>query len=156
MTGYKRRYSLFPKLMSQVVEPLTKPLFKSRGLAGTNFVADWPRIVGKELAGHCWPEKISFPQGKKTGGTLCVACENGFATEIQHMQPMILERLNVFYGYQAVSRLAISHSAKRATPKKAVAKQPPRAQVNPAAVSNIDDPELKQALQSLANTLSGK
>jgi hypothetical protein len=98
-----RKYSPFPKQMAQVVEPLTKPLFKSRGLAGTNAISDWPRIVGKELAGHCWPEKISFPQGKKTGGTLTVACENGFATEIQHMQPLILERLNVFYGYQAVT-----------------------------------------------------
>ncbi len=152
----KRRYSMFPKQMAQVVEPLTKPLFKSRGLAGTNAISDWPRIVGKELAGHCWPEKISFPQGKKTGGTLTVACENGFATEIQHMQPLILERLNVFYGYQAVTRLAISHSAQKPAKKKSVVKPAQRAKVNPAAVSSVDDPELKAALQSLANTLVGK
>lgn len=148
--------SRFPKTLSQCIEPLTKPLFKSRGLAGTNAISDWPHIVGKELAGHCWPEKISFPQGKKTGGTLTVACENGFNTHIQHMQPIILERLNVFYGYQAVTRLAISHSAPRPTAKKPAEKPIHHPKINPTAVSSVDDPELKQALQSLANTLGGK
>lgn len=147
---------LFPKTLARAIEPLTKPLFKSRGLAGTNAISDWPRIVGKELAGHCWPEKISFPQGKKSGGTLTIACENGFATEIQHMQPIILERLNVFYGYQAVTKLSISHSIHKPLQKKTVEKPLPAAQINTAAVSGVDDSELKNALQSLANTLSGQ
>jgi len=151
-----RKYSFFPKRIAQYVEPLVKPLFKSRGLAGTNVIADWPRIVGSELAFHCWPEKISFPQGKKTEGTLTIACENGFATEIQHMQPVILERVNVFYGYQAVTRLSISHSLRRPAPKPKISAPSRKVEIKAGAVEDISDPELKTALQSLANTLGGK
>lgn len=147
--------SLFPKPLHKIIEPLVKPIFKTRGLAGAHFLADWPRIAGEELASHCVPEKLSFPSGSKTGGTLTIAVENGFALEFQHMQPVILERINMYYGYQAVTRLAISHSFPQ-RPKEP--KQIPATSAATAAyeVKNISDPELKTALQSLANSLSGK
>lgn len=147
--------SLFPKPLDKIIAPLVKPLFKPRGLAGAHFVTDWPRIAGEELAAHCAPEKLSFPSGGKTGGTLTIAVENGFALELQHMQPVILERINTYYGYPAVARLAISHNFARRVEKP---QQPPSPPASGARyeVKNIADPELGAALQSLANSLGGK
>jgi hypothetical protein len=154
MKEEKRRYYLFPKTLAQCVDPIAKPLFKARGLAGTRMLTDWPQIAGKELASHCWPEKVSFPKGKKTDGTLTIGVENGFALELQHMQPVILERVNRFYGYQALTRLAIYQGATRKKPS--IVKAPPR-KISGAVYdpSSIQDPELKKALQSLANSLNG-
>ncbi len=149
--------SLFPKTLAKIVEPLTRPLFKSRGLAGTQLLTDWRRIVGDSLADHCAPEKISFPPGVKTGGTLTIAVENGFALEMQHMQPVILERLNIYFGYQAVTRIAISHGFQPAAAKPTAA--PPAVVLDESSVlaaDAVNDPELKAALQSLANSFSGK
>ena len=111
----------------------------------------------ESLARHTIPEKLTFSRGQKTGGTLTIACENGFATELQHMQPIILERLAGYFGYQAVARIVISHSwIPAAAPQTAVALSPAPLPVECSQLAdNIEDEELKAALQSLAHTLSG-
>jgi hypothetical protein len=152
-TTDKRYYSLFPKTLESLIEPLTRPVFKEKGLAGARIITEWPNIVGRSLAAHCIPEKLSFPRGKKTGGTLTIAVENGFATELQHMQPQILERLSGYFGYQSVSRITISHSYLKAQSitKKSTAKTP--CAIDTSALESLDDPELKLALQSFAQGL---
>ena len=153
----KRRWSLFPKPLSGCIEPLTRPVLKSKGLAGSRVLTEWPNIVGEALADHCMPEKLSFPPGKKTGGTLVIAAENGFATQLQHMQPVLLERLAMYFGYKAVERITIAHTYVPA-PRKAVPAPP--AAVLPAAsaalADGVEDDELRAALQSFAGALSGK
>ena len=154
MSEKRRYYSLFPKTLSNCVEPLTRPVLKERGLASARLITGWSDIIGRPLADHCLPEKLSFPPGKKTDGTLTVAVENGFATDIQHMQPYILERLASYFGYRAVNRLVISHSFqsnKKPAPKKSVPSNP---ELKPVITSDIDDPELKEALESLARAMT--
>jgi hypothetical protein len=156
----KRYYSLFPKTLASCVEPLTRPVLKTQGLAGSRVLTEWESIVGVQLSHHTTPEKLSFPNskktgGKKTGGTLVISVENGFATELQHMQPMILERLASYFGYQAINRIAISHTWPteiKAEPVKPKATLP---RESCALTDGIEDDELRDALKSLAETLSG-
>jgi hypothetical protein len=153
----KRKYSPFPKALAQVVEPLTRPVFKAQGLAGSRLLTEWQEVVGPSLAKHTMPEKLSFPQGKTVGGTLTIAVENGFATEVQHMQPIILERLATYYGYKAVNRIVISHSWTPVPVEKPQAPPPaslPRESTKLA--EEATDSELKDALTSLAKTWSGQ
>lgn len=159
----KRQCYLFPVSLSECIESLTKPALKSKGLAGSRLLTGWEAVVGPALARHTIPEKLTFSINKKTGGqkthgTLTIACENGFATELQHMQPMIIERIAQYFGYQAVSRITISHSW---IPAAAVRPQPPSLpstlpQECVALTQTIDDPELRAALQSFAKSLSGQ
>lgn len=153
----KRRSSLFPKQVGVCIEPLTRPVLKAKGLAGSRILSEWPSIVGAGLADHCIAEKLSFPTGKKTGGTLTISVESGFATQIQYMQPVILEKLAVYFGYKAVDRIAIAHTY---VPQKPVAKPPAkRGFLNKESVqitAQVEDDELRAALESLARTLSGE
>lgn len=153
----KRRFSLFPKTLAACVEPLTRPALKTQGLAGSRILSDWESIVGPYLFRHTVPEKLSFPRGQKTGGTLVISTENGFATELQHMQPAILERLAVYFGYQAVTRISISHSW--AQPAPPLPEPPPAPRLPPECqrvAEGVSDPLLREALASFARTLSGK
>lgn len=150
-----RIWSLFPKTLSHCIEPVTKPIFKTQGLAGSRIINEWPSIVGEHLANHCIPQQLSFPPKKKIGGTLCIAAENGFATELQHQEPMILERLATYFGYRAVSRITISHTY---VPE--IKKNPgPRKATIPtdctAMAEHVEDDELRAALTAIAKTLSG-
>lgn len=151
----KRYFSLFPKTLERCIEPLMKPVLKTQGLAGSKIISDWASIVGPELARRSVPEKLSFPAGKKSGGTLMISVENGFATELQHMQPIILERLASYFGYKAIVKLGITHNWPAARP--AEAKKPAKAPL-PADCSRmadeVEDDELKAALKSFAQTLS--
>jgi len=149
-----RRYSLFPKTLAACVEPLTRPLFKAQASATTRLMTQWESIAGPELARHTAVEKLSFPQGKKTGGTLTISVENGFATEFQHMQPFILDRLGEYFGYRAIDRIAISNTFTPATATPGKARKTTLPPDCSRMADKVEDGELKEVLQSLAKTLS--
>ncbi|NBO19010.1 MAG: DUF721 domain-containing protein [Proteobacteria bacterium] len=151
-----RRPSLFPKTLGDCIEPLTRPAMKANGLAGSRILTEWASIVGPQLAAHSAPEKLSFPRGAKTGGTLTISTESGFAPQLQHMQPIILERLASYFGYAAISRITISHSWARPA-EKAPPRKPPTLPKGSASITHeVEDPELRAALVSLAKTLAGE
>ncbi len=150
-----RRHSLFPKTLSKCVERITAPVLKTQGLAGSRIISEWQSIVGVNLAGHCLPQKLSFTAGKKTDGTLSIAVENGFATELQHLQPLILERLAVYFGYRAVSRINISHTYVPEVKK--TTKKPLQKTLSADSIlltKQVEDAELREALENIAKTLA--
>jgi hypothetical protein len=152
VTNY-RKNSMFPKTLSACIEPVTRPILKTQGLAGNRILSEWSQIVGEKLAAHSIPQKLSFPAGKKTDGNLTIATENGFAPEVQHMQAVILERLATYFGYKAVSRITISHSYVSDVPKlKPKLKGTLKASSIELATS-VEDEELRAALTDIAKTL---
>lgn len=154
--GEFRRSSMFPRTLSQCVEKVTLPVFKTQGLAGTKIITEWEAIVGKKLAEHCIPQKLSFPTGKKTDGTLSIAVENGFATELQHLQTAIIDRAAVYFGYKAVTRISITHSYTAETQKKpSVAKKNILPKECCELTTTIEDNELRTALSNVAKALAG-
>ena len=147
MSNETRRYARLPKPLGEYVEPVIKPVLKDKGLAGSRIISDWAKIVGTQLAGRSIPEKLNFPRGKTTDGTLTIAVENGFATELQHQQHLILERLAIYFGYKAINRITISHTLPR---KKSVKKAAPALVAFPVeSLEIVEDAELKEALKGL-------
>lgn len=144
----KHRFSRFPKTLGDCIEPVIRPALKDKGLAGSKILTDWQKIIGEPLASRCVPQKLSFPRGKTTGGTLTIAVENGFATEFQYMQPVILERLAIYFGYKAIDRITINHTL----PPKIARKKSAPSSVIPASADHlldeVEDAELKEALKA--------
>lgn len=156
MSEDKRTWSLFPKTLSACIEPAVRPVMKTQGLAGSRIINEWPSVVGETLAAHCIPQQLSFPPGKKSGGTLSVAVENGFATELQHLQPLIIERLATYFGYKAVVRVTISHTyVPEAAPPAPKARAATLSAEHTDLSTHVQDPELRAALEAMAKTLSG-
>jgi len=145
---------LSPKTLSQILEPITKPVFKAHGLAGNRIISEWPVIIGEKLSMHCIPQKLSFPAGKKTDGTLCIAVENGFAPELQHMQAVIMDRLAIYFGYKAISRITISHSYAPINEEEKKPSSSKPSSTNFFISEEIDDVELRSSLDNIAKSLS--
>tara|TARA_B100001540_G_C15814171_1_gene646177 strand:+ start:3805 stop:4344 length:540 start_codon:yes stop_codon:yes gene_type:complete len=103
MTTRSRR----TKPIADALRGYTSKAFRRFGFAQREVISRWPEIVGTVLADHCLPEKLSFPPGQKTGGTLHVRVGSGFALELQHLEPLVIEKINVFYGYPAVQKLRL-------------------------------------------------
>jgi hypothetical protein len=59
------------------------------------------------MAARTAPIKLAFPRGQATLGTLHVRVTGPFALELQHLTPQVIERINGFFGYAAVGRLAL-------------------------------------------------
>lgn len=97
------------------VDRLTRGAFGAHGFAYAQILTHWETIVGPELADFCQPERLRWPPGqerikherRRLGGTLTVRVEGPAAIELQHESPNVIERLNTYYGYQAVTALKI-------------------------------------------------
>ncbi len=78
-----------------------------RGFGEGALVTDWPAIVGPELATLSAPERLAFPPGERQGGVLHVRVAGPMAVELQHLEPLVIERVNGHFGHRAVARLRI-------------------------------------------------
>jgi hypothetical protein len=143
------------------VNKLTRQTFGQRGLADGTIVHNWVSIVGDMLGASSQPEKITYATGQRGRGTLHLRVANsGLATEIQHLEPMVLERVNAYFGYQAVARLKLIHGP---LPDPAPIAEPVLRPLNKEQtraledeLCNVDDPELKAALKGLGQSVKGR
>ncbi|MFO1189439.1 MAG: DciA family protein [Alphaproteobacteria bacterium] len=139
---------------------VTASAFGRRGLAMGRLLSDWASIVGAEFAARSLPERFVFPRGARTGGVLRLRVAPGWALMIQHVTPQIIERINGFFGYRAVDRLAVIQGPLPAS--RAKKPEPAARPLTPAdetaiasAVAPVTDPELRQALSRLGAALKG-
>jgi hypothetical protein len=131
--------------------------FRKFGFVQSSIVSRWKEIVGPRYAAVSSPESIRFPPGRKSGGTLTLVVEGAHAPMMQHVAPAIAERVNNFFGYPAVERIAFRQGivqAARAKPRPA----PPSLRPIPAdlgdSLREVADPELRACLESLARGLA--
>jgi hypothetical protein len=138
---------------------VTRPVFGRRGFVSGALVVDWPAIVGSAVAAHTQPERIRFPTRDRSGGTLVIkVASSAFATELQHLEPLILERVNSHFGYRAVARLHLRHgplplpaSRRPLRPSPDVAEG--ESGGGDAALAAVEDPELRAVLARLGRRL---
>ena len=130
--------------------------FKRFGFVQSAVVSRWKEIVGERYAKVSSPESIRFPTGKKSGRTLTLLVEGAHAPLVQHLGPMIIERVNRFFGYQAIVQIAFRQGRMPTAAPRRVA---PVKGVVPADLGEglraIADPELRACLESLAGHIAG-
>jgi hypothetical protein len=140
---------------------IAKPVLGKHGLGEAQLLQEWPAIIGDELARYCWPIKLSFPRGERRDGTLRLRVASALALEIQHREPVLLERINGYFGYRAVVRLALVQGP---PPLKERAPPPPAPRPLAAAerralerrLDGVADPALRAALERLGSAIIGK
>ncbi len=119
MTIRRRQF----RAIGATVEKLTKPVFGRRGFGSPAIVNDWPEIIGGILAEHTFPERIAYPTGKRSEGTLHLKIDSAaLALELQHLAPQIMERVNTYFGFKAVADIRILQGP---LPEKPEKKPPP-------------------------------
>ena len=128
--------------------------FKRQGFASAEIVTRWAEIAGPEIAAHSEPLKIQWPRSELDGrqaATLILRVEGPAAIEIQHLSGVILERVNRFFGWPAVGRLALRQAPLARREEKPAPKAPDPAIAAAVAAelpATLDD-ELRQALARL-------
>jgi hypothetical protein len=153
----KRRGSM--RALAGEVAKIAAPVLGKRGFATAQLITEWPSIVGAEWAEKLTPERLSFAAGERRDGTLRVRVASGLGPEVQHRTPLLLERINGFFGYRAVARLALIQGPPARPPR------PPRRVPAPLAaperqaldrrLAGIEDPALREALRRLGEAVMG-
>jgi hypothetical protein len=140
-----------PRAAGDLLGDIGGQSFKRFGFVQSSIVSRWREIVGERYAKASSPESIRFPAGKKAGGVLTLLVDGAYAPLIQHLTPLIIERVNRFFGYAAINRIVFRQGKPPAPPA-----LPERPQLRPVpkelgeGLREIVDPELRACLESLA------
>jgi hypothetical protein len=144
----------YARPLADLVRRTLADTFARQGFASTELITHWSDIVGAEIAAHCEPLRLKWPRGGDPDApepaTLVLRVEGPVAIEIQHLSPVILERVNRFFGWRAVGRLALRQAplARRAVPPERPAPDP-EAAARLAATLDVSDEDLRNALARL-------
>ncbi len=137
--------------VAEIVPDVGRAAFRRFGFVQSSIVSRWGEIVGDRYATLSAPESIRFGQGKRSDGVLTLVVAGAHAPMFQHVVPVVIERVNRFFGYAAVGRVVIRQGEIPAPRAKPV---PPPFTVVPTELGDslrtIADPELKAVLESLA------
>jgi len=125
--------------------------FRRFGFVQSAVVSRWAEIVGPRYAAVSAPESIKFPHGKRAEGTLALVVRGAHGPMMQHIVPEIIERVNRFFGYAAIVKVAIRQGDVPAPPTR---QAPPSIRAVPVELGDslraIADPEFKAVLEALA------
>src|SRR3974390_2230065 len=99
------------KPLSLLLSDVFSEAYARQGFAARELVTRWAEIAGAEIAAHCEPLKLQWPRPveghPQDPATLVLRVEGPMALEIQHASDVILERVNRFFGWPRVGRLAL-------------------------------------------------
>lgn len=147
--------------LAELLNACLSDAFKQQGFASAELVTRWTEIVGPEIAAHAEPMKVQWPRAVGSDapepGTLILRVDGPTAIEIQHLANVILERVNRFFGWQAVNRLALRQAPLSKRGKQPL-KTPDPADVARIAASlpQVADDRLREALGRLGAALKPK
>lgn len=165
LTQAPRRRERGPKPLSEQIAATARAIFRKRGFQQVHILRNWAAIVGDGLASMSAPEKLSFPRAKgdeqrrAEGGTLTVRVDGPMALEFTHQEPQILERINSYYGYRAVTRLKLVQAPlpqprlrRKRSFRALTAKEEEALRLETGA---LESPELQASLEALGRRVLG-
>lgn len=130
--------------------PFLKKILSKKATMTVDVLLFWEQIVGEELSSYTFPEKIMFKNKERTNGVLCVNVANGaFALELQHREKFVLDKVNAFFGYQAVCSLRIRQTPTALSIKKIQFNQP---KIKKKLVSKEEQNYIEQITTDVENT----
>jgi hypothetical protein len=144
------------KHLGDIVPGILEPVIARRSGMTHDLIAGWEDIVGPQYATNTRPEKIVWPKRASDidpfqPGTLMVACDGAKALFLQHEADQVIERLNLFFGFQAIAKIRINQKPVRAPEQKSRTASELDA-IESARLENvtgkISDPELRKRIEA--------
>jgi hypothetical protein len=147
----ERRPGLRP--LGGAVARLARPIVAKGGGLLARLKAEWPAIVGAELAAATWPSGLS------RDGVLKLRVASGQALEVQHRTPLLIERINLFLGREALTRIVLVQGPLPLPARRQQPASPPLSAAETRALDDqlapVSDPELRDALARLGRRIVG-
>ena len=143
------------KPLSVLLSDVFSDAYAKQGFAARELVTRWAEIAGPEIAAHSEPLKMQWPrpvEGQpQEAATLVLRVEGPMALEIQHSSDVILQRVNRFFGWSAVGKLALRQAplSRRDRPARPGPPDPKSVAEVSESLSAVEDEALRDALARL-------
>lgn len=94
------------KTLSNLTYSLVEDCLSKNNKIEAKLLINWEKIAN-EYSKITFPKEIKFIKNLTNKGTLVLNVQKGFATEIQMKIPFLLNKVNNFLGYKAISEIKI-------------------------------------------------
>src|SRR5271163_2787976 len=147
------------KPLSVLLSDVFSDAYAKQGFAARELVTRWAEIAGPEIAAHSEPLKMQWPRPvegqNQEPATLVLRVEGPTALEIQHSSDVILQRVNRFFGWNAVGRLALRQAPLSRRDRAPPPREPDAQSIAKVAqtLGSIEDEELRAALARLGASI---
>jgi hypothetical protein len=162
-----RKQPFGAKAVGSFLPALTTKAFQRYGFSTVALITDWQTIVGADLARSTSPERLKWRRlaevneddavdqpTARSGATLVLRVDGAKALEVQYQARQIIERINAYFGYAAVSELRLIQAP---APQMATAPQsdPVKVPAQPLTreVAGIAHARLRDALARLGGEI---
>lgn len=154
MTIPRRRF----EVLGANIEKIIKPILGRRGFSVGMVVTNWKEIVGGDLARHTIPEQITYPSGSRSNGILRIRINSSaLALELQHLEPQLKEKINGYYGFNAIQQIRIIQGplprVQEKAPKEDISLTQNENMWLEKKLENVSDRNLRDALSALGSAL---
>ncbi len=94
------------KSLSNYTQPLIEEYLKKNNYVETKIILNWYKIID-DYNEITFPHKVSFIKNKRNDGLLILNVKKGFGIEVQMKIPTILDKINNYLGYKAISKIKL-------------------------------------------------
>jgi len=163
--GYKRTF--VPKTIGESLSKINKNISNKYGKTEYLILLKWSEIVGSFFSNHSEPEKISrIPDQYNEIGEqifknlLIVKVAPAAALEFEHFKDKIIEKINSYFGYKAVSGIKInqnftkSNNSKIPEDSKVKTKKSIHKNIIKKDINNFKDKNLEESIIKLGITIN--
>ena len=147
--------------LADFVGALLDPLMAKQGFGQSDLLLHWEEIAGARLSQIAEPIRLQWPpRGPKRApeaaaepATLVLRVAQGFGLDVQHLAPILIDRVNAHLGWRCIGKVKIEQGRlQRPLKRKGAAVAPPApaalARAEQAAVG-VEEDGLRQALARL-------
>jgi hypothetical protein len=154
------------KQISELTNGIVDPVLAKRAGINTALLGSWDEIAGEDFAECTRPEKIAWARhggsgddGRYQPGVLTIACEGARALFLTHAQGELIQRINGFFGFHAISQIRIVQKPVSVASKRSRTPPPLKGEAArklEGMMDGIEDEKLRAAIQRLGTAMVWK
>ncbi len=143
-----------PRAVSGAVEQIARQTVGKDWSLYAALLDHWQEIVGADYAKVTIPAKITFPhqpmEPRRRSGTLTIKLPKGLAMEFSFKTDQIRQRINGYFGYDAVAKIIFEPVYGTPEAKGPTLKEPDPEELAKVktGVQDIENDELRAALEA--------
>ena len=148
----EKKQSYFKKIGNSLPKIVDKNI-KEKNFIEVSLIKKWREIIGEDIAKFCWPIKIIFSNINNSNGIIFLKTKRGRSMEIEFKNEEIIEKLNQYFGYNAISKISVVQDFDIKDAYKKNKKREKNKNTQSKIINKVKKGDVKMALKKLNKTL---
>lgn len=107
----EKRHEKDLESLGSIFMPIIKEMASSDDFIATEIMLKWRDIAGSEIASYTRPLKTKYNPKTEERTLYMEVPLGGYALEIQHKEKYLTDKINAYFGYNAIHKLNIAQNA---------------------------------------------